>query len=242
MMKDNSHGREKDYESFLKSEFKKFREDFDSYKKDTEEFIDSSNYLINTLFLDYELNQPTFLLNSIQQMSIELLNFVKNVCEKYDITWWLDFGGLLGARRHGGYIPWDDDMDIGMMREDYLHFDNIISKEIQNQGLDNLLEVRYRPFKPGISKFIQVFVRGEVEISTFRYILGNVDIFPYEYIRDYDEKIIVDKYKEAKNRLFYLKEKHFNVNYVLDKYYEDLNLSWEPTDHMIQGWESPCTP
>ena len=242
MEKDRKIDHDKNYESNLKKQFKEFKTDLNSYKNCTEEFMKSSNFLINTLFLDYEVGKPQPLLNNIQLMSLEVLKFVKNVCRKHDISWWLDFGNLLGAHRHGGFIPWDDDMDIGMMREDYLKFDKIIAKEIKTQGLDEYVDTGYRPFKPGIPKFIQVYVRHEVDIADFRYILGNVDVFPYEYIKKYDENTIFDEYRAAKNKYLDTRNKALNSYFIFDNYYEDLNLSWEPTDYVIPGWENPCTP
>lgn len=237
-MQDNN----KEYELQLKKEFKEFKSDLDSYKKSTDEFIDSSIKLINTLYLDYEINQPKFLLKHLQLMSLELLNFVKNVCKKHDISWWMDFGNLLGAVRHGGFVPWDEDMDIGMMREDYMHFDDIISQEIKEQGLEDYIEVRYRPFIPQAPKFIQVFIRHEIQLRDFKVILGNVDIFPYDYINDFDESTIEDEFRDAKKQFIYHKEKYFNVKFAFDKYYENLNLSWKPTDNIVHGWEGPCSP
>jgi len=50
---------------------------------------------------------------------IDLLRVFDNVCNKYGLKYWLSFGGLLGAVRHNGFIPWDDDLDVCMSRNDY---------------------------------------------------------------------------------------------------------------------------
>ena len=52
----------------------------------------------------------------------ELLDRIRNLCEKYDITYFAEVGTLLGAVRHKGIIPWDDDIDIAMLREEYHRF------------------------------------------------------------------------------------------------------------------------
>ena len=60
------------------------------------------------------------------------------VLEKYDLKYWLDYGTLLGAVRHGGYIPWDDDIDLGMMRKDYNRFIEVIKDELISNNLNNV--------------------------------------------------------------------------------------------------------
>ena len=48
-----------------------------------------------------------------------MLDVIETICRKHDITYFADWGTILGTVRHGGYVPWDDDMDICMKREDY---------------------------------------------------------------------------------------------------------------------------
>lgn len=62
---------------------------------------------------------------------LEALNDIAAVCEKYQIRWYADFGTLLGAVRHGGFVPWDDDIDICMFREDYIKFISVAEDELR---------------------------------------------------------------------------------------------------------------
>ncbi len=61
-------------------------------------------------------------LKRVQQIQTEILRIVSLVCDEFDLTWFADGGTCLGAVRHGGFIPWDDDVDIAMPLKDYRTF------------------------------------------------------------------------------------------------------------------------
>lgn len=58
-------------------------------------------------------------IQELKIIQIEILNNFDSFCKANGINYWLDFGTLLGAVRHRGFIPWDDDVDIAMLRDDY---------------------------------------------------------------------------------------------------------------------------
>ena len=67
-------------------------------------------------------NPDGSLLRREQLRMLDILRYIDNVCRENGIRYWLSSGTLLGAVRHGGFIPWDDDLDIEMLKEDYDRF------------------------------------------------------------------------------------------------------------------------
>ena len=69
-------------------------------------------------------------LRQAQLVMLRILRVFDAICKKHSLTYWLDAGTLLGAARHGGFIPWDDDIDVMMPLADYEHFCKIAPQEL----------------------------------------------------------------------------------------------------------------
>lgn len=61
-------------------------------------------------------------LKRLQSCELEILEAFAIFCDEHNVEWFIDSGTVLGALRHGGFIPWDDDIDVGMLRDDYDRF------------------------------------------------------------------------------------------------------------------------
>lgn len=68
-----------------------------------------------------------------QYVALRILREVDRICRKNNLKYWITDGTLLGAIRHKGFIPWDDDIDIGILREDEERFIEIMKKELSKE-------------------------------------------------------------------------------------------------------------
>lgn len=67
--------------------------------------------------------------DELKLYQLNILKYIDSICKKYNIRYFLNYGSLLGAIRHNGFIPWDDDIDISMYREDYIRFQQVMANE-----------------------------------------------------------------------------------------------------------------
>lgn len=119
-------------------------------------------------------------LGDAQVLMKTILRDVDIICRENNINYWIESGTLLGMVRHNGFIPWDDDIDIGMMREDYEKFLKIADKYLpedlflQNANLDQSVGNSWSKVRHKYSKLI------EEEDANYHEGLF-IDIFPYDY-------------------------------------------------------------
>lgn len=120
-----------------------------------------------------------------QKVMLDILIKVDEVCKNNNLSYFLDWGTLLGAVRHKGFIPWDDDIDISMPREDFEKFRKIAQKELgdryflQSPETDEKYPYYHIPMKirDNKSKYVESVETGNEEFNQGIYI----DIFPLDY-------------------------------------------------------------
>lgn len=126
---------------------------------------------------------------------LEILEDISKVCERYHITYFADCGTLLGAVRHGGFIPWDDDVDICMKRQDYQKF-LAVAEEALPEGYsilsihndENYDELFARVVNSRTIRLDQPFLD---RFHGFPFVCG-IDIFPMDFLpTDWEEAIIL---------------------------------------------------
>lgn len=139
-------------------------------------------------------------LRRLQKRLLEMLDVFDGICRKHNINYWLVCGTLLGARRHGGFIPWDDDLDVAILQSDYNKLMSVLEKElpedlkVQTQKTDK----DYWYFFP---KIRDTKSRLKVRARKFEYMGIFLDVFLLEAIPNMELKKTIDK--------FLLSEIHF---------------------------------
>ncbi|MGN0538268.1 MAG: phosphorylcholine transferase LicD [Candidatus Fimenecus sp.] len=155
--------------------------------------------------------ENTDFLPKLHSCQLIIAREIKRICEENNIKYFMIAGTLLGAVRHKGFIPWDDDMDIGMLREDYERFIEIAKKKL---GEDFFLQTTDTDAFYGLS-FAKVLLKGTKLVEQSAGNLAQkgifVDVFPFDAVPEDSAQ----EEKHEKNTYFYrrllLAKKKYNV-------------------------------
>lgn len=145
----------------------------------------------------------------LKQIQLEILDNVDLFCREHNIRYSMSCGTMLGAVRHGGYIPWDDDIDIYMLREDYNRFEAIFPKIYKDRFAIFSLKRR----KDSTYAFTKVY-----DIRTIcheKYLDSvnpgvNIDVFPVDDVPD-DE--VEWKHYNSRRRKLLLDLRHSGLRF-----------------------------
>lgn len=173
---------------------------------------------------------------------MKILSVIDDICSRHGIRYFAYFGTLLGAVRHKGFIPWDDDMDIALLREDYDKFQEIIEQELPyNLYFHSFRNSGRKSIFPEIANGNSYADLGHIDQEYFcgcPYIVG-IDIYPIDWLPDNTES------RTLQSRLMALTLVAMEVwqqpgssledrREVLDKIYQVMGVRIEPSEHTVQ--------
>ncbi len=124
------------FENKNKTKYLKKKKEYIKRIQDLTKRIKNHRSFIN-LYIDIkEIPPDNGIMRKYQIADVFALRIIDLICKKYNIKYWLDLGTCLGAYRHNGFIPWDDDIDIGLLRKDYNRLISVLKEEIAQFGFE----------------------------------------------------------------------------------------------------------
>lgn len=211
--------------------------------------VSTKDYLLELSSRD---SQTIEIHRKFKLLYVELLIFIDKVCDKYDIDYWLAFGTLLGAVRHEGFIPWDDDIDLVIFRKGYRKLIEVLPKEMvknnlnENCGLTLLLENRKNYFRE-LNNVYEVkdnegndLVDGKYNFLQFAWLkpFVKIDLFPLDYIVDEEVDNIYNKFPSAQYKFYRdLLENRISFLDNIDSVRKELGFTDDKTKHFSESIE-----
>lgn len=149
-------------------------------------------------------------MNQIHSIQLGILQEVARLSAKYHLKYFMTGGSAIGAVRHHGFIPWDDDIDIGFTRHDFEKFIQVAPTELVTSDYlveENRLNPRYEyDFAKVMTKDSQILERGREEAKAHNGIF--IDVFPFDRLpadksQRLEQKTILQDILEEIRRRFY---------------------------------------
>lgn len=151
----------------------------------------------------------TSMIKRLWASQMEFIDWVDSVCRRHDIRYILCYGSLIGAVRHKGYIPWDDDLDVAMLRSDYERFLEVVPSELPpyfytTSLLPGALAPKEMTFKVGNGNRLDTSPGFLERFHGCPYAVG-IDVFVFDRIPDDpDERAYQDRLVKLLDRMLML--------------------------------------
>lgn len=145
-------------------------------------------------------------LEQLHLVLLEMLKVIDDICQRNNLEYWLDAGNLLGYKRHNGFIPWDDDIDLCMKREDYELFCKIAPQELPKELFFQAPKSDKRKNKwVKIRDNFSTVISAKDQNKEVKYHQGIfIDIFPYDILNKEfktTKMVINRKFKRSKHQI-----------------------------------------
>ena len=143
-------------------------------------------------------------MNELKKVELDMLKSFIDICNKLSLTYFVIGGTLLGAVRHEGFIPWDDDIDVGMLREDYDVFIREASKYLpeyyflQTNITDTEYPYNFAKIRDSRTTFIEYSLKNRnINHGVF------IDVFPLDYFPEnkLQRRLLMFKHDILKRRI-----------------------------------------
>lgn len=205
--------------------------------------------MVSQAELRERFNPDGSLLRKHQLRMLEMLRYIDAVCKQNNISYWLSSGTLLGAVRHGGFIPWDDDLDIEMLRKDYLKLIKILEKDIDPRYAlqTHQTDIHYLyPFGKLRDLHSEIKETHDADIF-YKYKGVYVDLFPLEplslrmarkFVRKHQklkDRAVSEKNKQKRERLITRKWLSLSIRYAWVRFWSWLTVRGE-VRHTWGSW------
>lgn len=148
-------------------------------------------------------------MKTVWAAELEVLSEIAKVCERHGLIWYMAFGSLLGVVRHKGFIPWDDDLDIWLKREDYIELLTYLPQELPKGYMvrSPLMESWYPEYQSNIVNSDSISIEPE-HLQRFHgcpFMVG-IDVFPLDFLEEGEESSLrINLFKAARQAALMVK-------------------------------------
>lgn len=175
------------------------------------------------------------------EVELTLIDFVEDICTRYKLNYFLIGGAAIGAVRHGGFIPWDDDMDIGMLRSDFEKFVSLAKNLVPNNVV-----IEYGLAPPNLSStFLRIrrtdttaIIANQLNIEREHGVF--IEIYPFDMVPSNESirKKTIKKSAWLKAELdFRLENRQLHTNAAIRHFI----FQFISTQRLWDMWMSTCT-
>lgn len=153
-------------------------------------------------------------MKTVWAAELEVLSEIAKVCERHGLTWYMAFGSLLGAVRHKGFIPWDDDMDIWLKREDYIQLLSCLPEELPGGYIvrSPLVDSWYPEYHSCVVNSDSISIEpGHLKRFHGCPFMVGVDVFPLDFLEESEENSLrFNLFKAARRAALMVKNNEIN--------------------------------